>query len=346
MRSLEKPSSNFRHEDAGRPVSSLETKTLKIIDRAVSNGREQRGILPDTATQPPTSKVIEVLSSIDFSFDARNVRETRDCQEVAETIAGTLAPSIELAHRILVSPNLYQPLDEDQLIFTQPSVAYYPSTTERIICDGGGGRRPRQRQFRDYDEDNRLTAHVIGRRLDEEGLPSAIDFYAWEYAPDSNDYAPVGGLHSKFFLQTDHEDSSRDWQQVSFYSLHTQPGWRLKNPSKDLYGLNTVAAGQPIKSEFFLRVIDGEIIVASASGDSDSGDKGTLNFSSLPYWHHRPSMSLGMGVHDRKRGQQYGFEIVESAIDETWSYNHCRMNHPGFSCFRDKRGCQAPQEAA
>ena len=129
--------------EAGRPVTSLEAKTQEIINRAAEAGLESRGMLPDAASLPTVEESIKAVSKIDFSFNAQNVRNTKTCQETAEMIAETLAPSIEMAHSILVTPDFYRSLDQAGLLFTRPFEAQYLPTGERIICGGeeGGSRR-------------------------------------------------------------------------------------------------------------------------------------------------------------------------------------------------------------
>ena len=261
----ERPSHD--HE-TGRPVTPLEAKTQEIINRAAEAGLESRGMLPDTASLPAAEESIKAVSKIDFSFNARDVRNTQTCQETAEMIAETLAPSIEMAHSILVAPDFYRPLDQAGLLFTRPFEAQHLPTGERIICGGEEGRQPQKRHFVGYDEHNRLTAHVIGKRLAADGLPALIEFYAWAYALDSNDYTPVGGLHSRFSYRAE-RGHTETWQEVSLYSLPACP--KLKNPAKELYALGDAKTQ---REHFFLRIIDGRLIVVSAGGDSHrTGEK-------------------------------------------------------------------------
>ena len=329
----ERPSHD--HE-TGRPVTPLEAKTQEIINRAAGAGLESRGMLPDVAGLPTAEESIKAVSEIDFSFNAPNVRNTKTCQETAEMIAETLAPSIEMAHSILVSPDFYRPLDQAGLLFTRPFEAQHLPTEERIICGGQEGRQPQERHFVSYDEHNRLTAHVMGKRLAADGLPAFIEFYAWAYASDSNDYTPVGGLHSLFYYRAE-GGYTETWQEVSLYSLPACP--KLKNPAKELYAL---ADAKTQRERFFLRIIDGRLIVVSAGSYSLSDRQKSLDITYLTYWHHRPSIQFGMyeGPHSSKA--RYGFDVSERT-NGSWMYKHCEMNHPGFSCSEFPDACELPR---
>ena len=322
--------------ETGRPVTPLEAKTQEIINRAVETGLESRGMLPDAASLPTAEESIKAVSKIDFSFNARNVRDTKTCQETAEMIAETLAPSIEMAHSILVAPDFYRPLDQAGLLFTRPFEAQHLPTDERIICGGEGGRQPQERHFVGYDEHNRPTTHVIGKRLAADGLPAFIEFYAWAYAPDSNDYTPLGGLHSLFCYRAE-GGYTETWQEVSLYSLPACP--KLKNPAEELYRL---ADAKTQKERFFLRVIDGRLIVVSAGGDSPRIGEKSLDITYLTYWHHRPSIQFGMYEGLRTSEARYGFDVSERT-DGSWMYEHCEMNHPGFSCPEFPDACKHPR---
>ena len=327
--------------EAGRPVTLLEAKTQEIINRAREAGLESRGILPDATSLPTAEEAIKAVSKIDLSFDARNVRDAKTCQEAAEMIAGTLAPSIEMAHRVLVSPDFYHPLDQAELLFTRPFEAQHLPTDERIICGGEEGRQPRERHFVGYDEHNRLTTHIIGKRLATDGSPASITFYAWAYAPDSNDYTPVGGLHSRLSYRAEAGYPTETWQEVSLYSLNDRP--KLEDPAKELYGLNDARTQ---RDRFFLRVIDGRLIVVSAGGGFHQTNERSLNITYLTYWNHRPSISFGMYEHEGLRTSEakYGFDVRERT-DGSWVYEHCKMNHPGYTCSRYPDSCESPRAA-
>ena len=324
--------------ETGRPVTPLEAKTQEIIKGAAEAGLESRGMLPDAASLPTAEESIKAVSEIDFSFDARNVRDTKTCQETAEMIAGTLAPSIEMAHSILVSPDFYRSLDQAGLLFTRPFEAQHLPTDERIICGGEEGQSPEERHFIGYDEHNRLTAHLIGKGLAADGVPASVEFYAWAYAPNSSDYTPVGGLHSRFFYSVE-KGYTPTWQEVSLFSLPADP--KLKDPAKELYALDDIKTQG---ERFFLRVIDGRLIVVSAGADSYQASRKSLKITYLA-WHHRPSIEFGMYEGPPTSEERYGFDVSERT-DGSWMYKHCKMNHPGFSCskYRDG-GCELPRVA-
>lgn len=329
------------NNEAGRPITPLEAKTQTIINKAAETGLAGRIMLPEVTGLPLAQESIETVSKIDFSFDARKIRDTKTCEEAAEMIAGTLAPSIEMAHRLLVSPDFYHQLQSDGLSFIFPFEAQHLPTGERIICGGKEGQQPKERHFITQDEHNRLTCHVIGKRLNANGSPTFIDFYAWEYASDSKEYTPIGGLHSRFFYKTEVDYPTQTWQEVSLYKLHDCP--KLKNPAKELYRLTDTKIPQ---EQFFLRLIDGRIIVAHSGSQTTQTDRKSLLITYCDWWHHRPSILFGMYEGAYASKGRYGFDVKERT-DESWMYEHCEMNHSGYSCpnYLSDNGCKLPQAA-